>query len=280
MKRIGMLLCSLLLVMSMSNVKALQSEYSVNDMFMYDDYKIDDGKITILKIASFNRFDNLKYQFQPMSKEDQNNLLALEPELQAERNKLKETAETLAEEVANACGFEKEDVAKWCSGMGGPGCIMSTYDENTISDSCKTAITNYEPYRGKLIDLIIQKDYEILNKYRDKRKKLLPNIDNNKWLDTTDKISIPSSDMPYQVLFVKGDYDNSTYYYYAIVNTPKKTINEGLTDTKKDESKEETKVNEKNPKTGLYNNYMYGVGIVLVSAILYVGFRKVKKFSK
>lgn len=282
MKKVLSFITVLTLVLGVSNVKALQNNYYVSDMYPYDDYELDNesGIVTLYNANS--------YQIQPMSKENYKKLLGLEEQYEKDYNELYDKRENAADEVASTCGFDKDEVLNWCATDGGFNCDNIEYDENTISSECKTAITNYESYRGNWAKgLYIE--------YENKIYELLPNIDDNKWSEVKDKkVSLSNDLSDYQVLYTKNlwsyEGESGTSYQFAIFyNESGKTNTEKVEEVKADanDKKEETKNEEvktenkeTNPKTGMSNYYGYLIGITVISFISYLSVRKVRKFSK
>jgi hypothetical protein len=283
MKKVLSFITVLMMVLGINNVKALQSDYRTYGLSPYDDYKLD-TETGIIQIYNYQ-----KYQFQTFTKENYDKIMSLEEQYSKDLEELDDKRNKAADEVVSKCEFDKTKVLNWCSSVGGPGCENIEYNEDTISEECSTAITNYSPYRGEYTT-------SLNTEYKNKIYELLPDIDESKWTEIKDKKVTISSDLGnYQILYTKNtfQYENSTYdnYGYAIFykeneqNTNTEKVEEVKADDKtiKDNSSNtvnNTKKNEKNPKTGIYTNYIYALIIILASFITYLNIRKIRKFNK
>ena len=244
------------------------------------------GKVTIS--SNYASYTGRKYQWQNITKTNYDLVIKAQKDYST---KLKEYADNKAlsvNAVINNCGFEKELVQNWCGDVGGPGCSNLTYDNDTISATCKTSLDK--------LRVIVNNGTKVISMdYDSTIKSVLPEFDNTKWLDlTNDEFSFDATLSDYQVIYTKLTSPSSEYieYSYTIydfhtdeVKTEIKDKTEIIDDNstssiKIENNKKEDKTNEKNPKTGLNNSYIYMITFGVFAVALYVITRKNKLFSK
>jgi hypothetical protein len=296
-----------LFFVSTGEINALDnSKYYMSKLISFpSDISKRSGTLTIDE-----HYSNYKtyYQWQNISEENYNKILEAQKKYETDLANYKEEKSAAADKVVEACGFIKENVLNFCQlGGGDYDCVsLSEDEENSLSDECKSVLEDYDM---NYIEFKTSKEPKAVSNYD-----LLPDIDEDSWIETdNNKFSVDNSLSGKYVLYAKvvGTYagwitkENNVSYGYNIYNltelksetkdistiyndsglkTTDKVVTEDSTstttikqETNNTEEKQE-KQTEKNPKTGLNNNYMYIVIISVVTVASYLVIVKVKKF--